>query len=147
MVTVTVLERKFNNLKIPLTETAEELMRRRHVQNRALNIYIIGDSFMDKKGQSLLEQYRRVKNIRNKKNISGFNVLSFSAPAGFPEPDIDAPAIGEIYLNPDYIKRSKENITYLLIHGFLHLLGYDHGNDNDRIKMEKAESELYKNLR
>ena len=70
------------------------------------------------------------------------NVLAYPAPKNFPRPDAKNRFLGEIYLNPDYIKKQGENIFYMFIHGFLHLLGYIHKKKSDRIKMEKKEKEL-----
>ncbi len=33
----------------------------------------------------------------------------------------------------------QEHLSHLVIHGVLHLLGYDHGNDSDAETMEKLE--------
>ena len=73
------------------------------------------------------------------------NVLSFPAPQKFPKPLRGAPKfLGEIYLDPVYIKNQGENIDYLLIHGLLHLLGFGHERYDDRIKMERLEKKLLK---
>lgn len=87
-----------------------------------LEVYLVGNKFMKK------------------------NVLSFSAPKNFPRPDIKERILGEIYLNPLYIKKNKENLGRMLLHGLLHLLGYDHKKKSDRIKMEKKETSILKIL-
>lgn len=74
------------------------------------------------------------------------NVLSFPVPKNFFRPEIKSRILGEIYLNPAYIQKKGENILYMAVHGFLHLLGYDHKKKNDRIKMEKKETELLSKL-
>lgn len=89
----------------------------------ALDIHIVGSGFMDK------------------------NVLAFPAPKGFPRPDVEGEFLGEIYLNPDYIKKHREDFVYMLVHGFLHLLGYDHMRKPDRIKMDRKERGLMAILR
>lgn len=43
-------------------------------------------------------------------------------------------------------KKPKDHLTHLLIHGFLHLFGYDHMNDFDAEIMEKLEIKLLKTL-
>src|SRR5882672_822948 len=60
------------------------------------------------------------------------NVLAFRWAPGFPKPDIGGEYLGEIFLNPDYITQHGESITYMVIHGILHLLGYDHMTTHDR---------------
>lgn len=67
------------------------------------------------------------------------NVLSFVVPKGFP-----GAGLGEIYLDPIYIKEHKEDAALMLAHGVLHILGYDHEKENDRIKMENKERQLMK---
>lgn len=77
-----------------------------------------------------------------------FNVHSFPAPKDFPRPDIKGyENLGEIYLCPDYIKENQEDFLILLIHGLLHLIGYDHKKESDRMKMELKEKELFNILR
>ena len=65
------------------------------------------------------------------------NVLSFQKPKGFP-----GTKLGEVYLDPLYIQKHKESLDLMLVHGVLHILGYDHEKRSDRIKMERKEQEL-----
>lgn len=80
------------------------------------------------------------KKYRNKDK--GANVLSFTAPLNFP---IDT--LGEIYLDPKYIEKKNEDLAFMLLHGVLHILGYDHERKNDRILMEKKEVQVMKKLK
>ncbi len=75
------------------------------------------------------------------------NVLSYEAPKGFARPDIAEKPLGEIYLNPGYIKAHNEDFDLMLIHGFLHLLGFDHKTDSDQANMEAKEGELLASIR
>lgn len=75
------------------------------------------------------------------------NVLSYEAPEHFPRPDVRGKALGEIYLNPKYISEHGEDFDLMLVHGFLHLLGYDHKRKSDRMKMEKREDGLLAQFR
>ena len=45
-----------------------------------------------------------------------------------------------------YSKKFEERLAHILIHGFLHLLGYNHENSDTRKKMEKIEKEMMLNL-
>src|SRR3989344_8708624 len=82
---------------------------------------------------------KRMKRLNRqflKKNQST-NVLSFLKPKNFP-----GTKLGEVYLDPIYIAAHKEDLGYMLIHGILHVLGYDHVRKGDRIKMENKERKL-----
>ena len=67
------------------------------------------------------------------------NVLSFPQGAG--------PLVGDIVLAAETIKREAalaekpltHHIAHLLIHGFFHLIGYDHDADDDAEAMEELE--------
>ena len=69
------------------------------------------------------------------------NVLSFPAPRVAPE------FLGDIALAAETIveeaqfqgKRFEIHAAHLVVHGFLHLLGYDHQNDEDAVRMEARE--------
>lgn len=66
------------------------------------------------------------------------NVLSFPA---------SAPLLGDIALSYETIAREaadkgaslQDHLSHLLIHGFLHLQGYDHLTDTDAAEMEALE--------
>jgi rRNA maturation RNase YbeY len=74
------------------------------------------------------------------------NVLSYVAPKEMPRPDIKGKFLGEIHLNPLRIQKNKESLPRMLVHGLLHLVGYNHKKKSDRIKMEKKEAMLLKIL-
>ena len=76
------------------------------------------------------------------------NVLSFAALDGDdPLPPEGPVHIGDIILALETLRREAEDLgkplqdhfTHLLIHGTLHLLGYDHENDDDANIMESLE--------
>lgn len=89
----------------------------------AVDVHLVGDSVMKK------------------------NVLSYEAPEHFVRPDVRGRALGEIYINPDYVEEHGEDFDLMLVHGFLHLLGYDHKRERDRMKMEKKEDALLEQFR
>jgi probable rRNA maturation factor len=75
------------------------------------------------------------------------NVLSFPEPAYFPHPETKKRYLGEIYLNRDILKRSPERAKALLLHGALHLLGYDHIKKADVVEMQVLEARLLKKIK
>jgi probable rRNA maturation factor len=74
------------------------------------------------------------------------NVLSFPEPAHFPHPETTKRYLGEIYLNRTILTKSPERAKALLLHGILHLLGYDHKKKADISKMEGLEKKLLAKL-
>lgn len=134
-VLVETRDRRYKHLVPKIKEIALQLGRFLRLKNAYIEIYLVGDNFMRK------------------------NVLSFPAPKGFPRPDIGQKYkyLGEIYLNPDYIKKEHltindsrftihDKLAYMLIHGLLHLRGYDHKRKSDTIIMQKKEKRVLKLL-
>ena len=84
------------------------------------------------------------------------NVLSFPAlqPTGPVGPD-DAPRmLGDIAIAYETTRREADDeqkpfdhhLSHLAVHGFLHLIGYDHETDNDAEAMETLEAEILAQL-
>lgn len=46
----------------------------------------------------------------------------------------------------DLDKSLADHFTHLVVHGFLHLLGYDHVNDADALQMEGLETQILAEL-
>ena len=89
--------------------------------------------------------------FRNKKKDT--DILSFpSENSVFYEKKIKCKNIyfGDLALSFSFIKKQKENFSdyykKILVHGFLHLIGYDHDNQKNFIKMEKAQNKILKLL-
>jgi probable rRNA maturation factor len=82
------------------------------------------------------------------------NVLSFPAPKNSKLPRGEAKPLGDIALSFETVareaaesgKRLKDHTTHLIIHGVLHLLGYDHVDEADAEKMEAKEIRILKKL-
>ena len=94
-------------------------------------------TFIDDKGMRKLNStYRGIKRTTD--------VLSF------PQDGPDAQSLGDIIISVDTAKRHaqfyrismQKEIIKLIIHGILHILGYDHKKKNDASKMKKKEKEL-----
>ena len=59
--------------------------------------------------------------------------------------------IGDIIISYNYINKSKpksfkKELIKIFIHGFLHLLGFNHVKNNDYKKMLKEEERIYKSV-
>jgi probable rRNA maturation factor len=43
-------------------------------------------------------------------------------------------------------KLAADHLRHMVVHGILHLLGYDHENDEDAVEMETLETEILSSL-
>lgn len=82
------------------------------------------------------------------------NVLSFAAREGtMPRVTMPVEDLGDIILCPAVIIKEaplfemsvSNHARRLVVHGFLHLLGHDHGKDADAKSMEALEARILKN--
>jgi metalloprotein, YbeY/UPF0054 family len=88
------------------------------------------------------------KNFRNKDKST--DILSF--PSSKKITISNNTYLGDIIISYEYLdkpksqnlKLFKEKVIKLFIHGFLHLLGFDHKKNNDYFKMLREEDILYK---
>lgn len=86
---------------------------------------------------------------RNKDEFT--DVLSFPSEMDF---DIDVKLLGDIIIDPkkaqmqseEYCHSFNREISYLTVHSTLHLLGYDHMNDEEKLIMRAKEKEIMKGL-
>ncbi len=80
------------------------------------------------------------------------NVLSF--PAAVPDELLDIPLLGDLVICVAVVEREaaeqgkslEAHWAHLVIHGCLHLLGYDHIEDEEAEEMESLERELLAQL-
>ncbi|MFO7300426.1 MAG: rRNA maturation RNase YbeY [Actinomycetes bacterium] len=84
------------------------------------------------------------------------DVLSFPiedlTPGSVPEIDPDGPplVIGDVVISPSYVQRAaaamgvayEDEMALMVAHGILHLLGYDHEEDDEAVVMEERERQL-----
>ena len=56
--------------------------------------------------------------------------------------------LGDLALSFNYIKKQgvefEEYLKKMLVHGFLHLIGYDHDSEKNFLKMEKMQNKILK---
>ena len=108
------------------------------LKNNTVSIVLADDLFI----HQLNLEYRHIDKPTN--------VLSF------PMPFVDIPMrpMGDIVLSLDTLEKEcseqnktlEEHLAHLLIHGALHLSGYDHITDEQAHEMESLEIEKMKNL-
>ena len=78
------------------------------------------------------------------------NVLSFPAPPLRGATPAEKVALGDIAIAYETLAREasehgksvSDHLSHLVVHGFLHLLGYDHDMDGEAERMERLEREI-----
>ena len=81
-------------------------------------------------------------NTTLRKKETATNVLSFPVTRDFLMPPSEYEYRGEIYISPAFIKEHKQDIGHMVVHGILHLYGYDHETERERIIMEREEEKI-----
>ncbi|MQC25468.1 MAG: rRNA maturation RNase YbeY [Chloroflexi bacterium] len=88
-------------------------------------------------------------NLRHRDVDAPTDVLSFPANEGepFPQPDGEAPYLGDIVVSVESVERqaadagltAAEELAHVVLHGVLHLLGYDHEEADEEAVMQARE--------
>lgn len=115
------------------------VLQHQNLHTAEVSIYIVDEE----EGQQINSQYRD-KDYPT-------NVLSF--PADIPE-EVGVPLLGDLIVCAPIVEReAKEqqkdleaHWAHMLVHGCLHLLGYDHLEDNEADLMEGLETHIIQQL-
>lgn len=116
-----------------LDKTANKILKLLKVKNSYADVFLVSNSEI------------RELNRKFRKKDKPTNVLAFPDPEGFPSVQKKR-RLGEIYLSPQYIEAHNEDMGFMLVHGVLHLLGFNHIKKSDRIEMEMREKKLMQAL-
>jgi probable rRNA maturation factor len=132
------IQRACTSEKIPsdiaITRWVESVLDN-HDEPIELSIRVVGET----ESAALNQQYRG--------KLGATNVLSFPFSAVMPEP---LPLLGDLVICAPIVtleasqqqKTIEAHWAHMVIHGVLHLLGYDHGNDDEAQSMETLETEI-----
>ena len=82
------------------------------------------------------------------------NVLSFPADGSMPVPPGEPRPLGDIIMASGVVqaepgdqgKQLQHHFSHLVVHAILHIMGYDHIDDEDARKMESIETEILASL-
>ena len=130
---VNIEDKRWQKYKIDFEKIANATVTAVY-KNSEVSITLVNDAEIKK----INKEYRGI----NKPT----NVLSFELG--------DDVLLGDIFISLDTVRREakRENISleehtaHMVVHGVLHLLGYDHLNDKDAEKMEKKETAILKKM-
>lgn len=135
-----------NNTNEPIDEellykVANYALEYEKVSNAVLNIIIVDNSYIHK----INKEYRGVDRETD--------VISFALEDDDTFVKLPIRVLGDIYISIDKVKSQaleyghseKRELSFLTVHGILHLLGYDHMNINDeKVMFQKQEDILDK---
>ncbi|MBQ7055359.1 MAG: apolipoprotein N-acyltransferase [Alphaproteobacteria bacterium] len=132
-VLVDVHDKRWNKYKINFEKIANAVVGKKY-ENSEVSVILTND----KEIQKINNKYRNI----NKPT----NVLSFELG--------DDVLLGDIYISIDTVKKEAQienipvenHIAHMMVHGVLHLLGYDHINDDDAAEMEDKEIKILKKM-
>jgi probable rRNA maturation factor len=129
--------------QIPSQEKCETwivaALKSQQLDDAEVSLYIVDEQ----ESQELNTQYRGKEKPTN--------VLSF--PADIPE-EVGVPLLGDLVICAPVVEREAQeqqksldaHWAHMLVHGSLHLLGYDHIEDEEAEQMEKLETSIMLNL-
>ncbi len=102
--------------------------------------------------QSIKKMNAQWRNKDTSTNVLSFQNFQFDTPGRLNKLNEDVPfiALGDIVLSLETIQKEAQcenktfnhHLSHLVIHGVLHLLGFDHVNDQDAEIMEKMETKI-----
>jgi probable rRNA maturation factor len=121
-------DKRFSHLRKPLEQTAAGVFKFLKMSVASVDINLIGAAAMRKINRT----------YRGKDEVT--DVIAIEKPSGFPT--TSEGFLGEIYLNPPCARSRGHALEYLLVHGILHLRGFNHLHKNDKIEMEKLEKKI-----
>lgn len=130
------------DLKIDYIDVMKELinyaLKYEKIDNAVFNIIIVDNEYIHK----LNKEYRGIDRPTD--------VISFALEDSQDEIKSDVRVLGDIYISIDkvyeqaseYGHSNLREICFLMIHGFLHLLGYDHIKKTDEKVMFAKQEEI-----
>lgn len=124
-----------------LSDVIEFVLKKFNEENSILNVIFINDQLM----HEMNRDYRGIDRTTD--------VLSFALNDN-KRIETEVNVLGDIYISIDKMKSQacdyghseKRELSFLCIHGILHLLGYDHMNESDELVMFGLQKEILEEL-
>ena len=125
-----------------LNKVADYAMMSEDVNNGVVNIIIVDN----KKIREINKEYRKIDKETD--------VISFALEDDDTFIELPIRVLGDIYISIDRVKlqakdyghSEKREICFLVVHGILHLLGYDHMNTSDEKVMFSKQDKILDEL-
>ena len=109
--------------------------------------------------EGIRDYNNRYRGIDKSTDVLSFPFIEYKIPADFKDfdknplmfnPENNALMLGDIIISAEHIESQaceyghskKRELAFLVAHSMLHLLGYDHENDNERLIMEEKHRSI-----
>ncbi len=102
-------------------------------------------------GEQMARYNQRFLNRSGPTDVLAFPLEDLQ-PGRVPPSEVNGPPlnVGDVVIAPDFVRRQardmgvpfNDELALMVVHGVLHLLGYDHQDDEDAAAMERREREL-----
>lgn len=113
--------------------------------------------------EAIQELNREYRGIDRPTDVLSFPMLEYGSPADFTEleeeadcfnPDTGELMLGDIVISVEKVREQaaayghseKRELAFLVAHSMLHLMGYDHMDEQERICMEERQSRILEQL-
>ena len=133
-ISVSPLNKNFSSSVILVKNTTKKILSLLKKDNCCIEIFLVSNLAI-----------KKINRVWRKKN-KVTNVLSFCEPKNFIHSPSKFNFLGEIYICLDYVRSHSQSIEHMLVHGILHLLGYDHETIKDQKNMERIEDRILKKI-
>src|SRR5687767_4264348 len=118
-----------DGVRLPLARARVTEIARRVLASEGVREAMVSITFLGTRAMAAL-------NRKHLGHRGATDVISF----GFSESTRQGPVIGDIYIAPEVARanarrhdaRVREELARLIVHGVLHVLGYDHADDESR---------------
>jgi len=130
----------------------KECISFKEIENFSVGVILVGQ-------RRIREINKRYRGKNQVTTVLSFLLEEIKKPTkktiNFIEPNQEEKLLGEILLCPSRIKKIsqrekkdfKEELAFYFIHGFLHLLGYEHKDTKTTKEMKEKEREILKKLK
>ena len=120
-----------DGVRLPIARDRVTAIARRVLAAEGVREAMVSITFLPARGIASL-------NRKHLGHRGATDVISF----GFAESSRRGPVIGDIYIAPEVARANarrhdasvREELARLVVHGLLHILGYDHAEDDSRVR-------------
>lgn len=146
---VNFLEIKIEQKYIDFIENVlEECFKEENLNNTKLYVNILLTN--SKNIRTINKEHR---NIDKETDVLSFPMFEKDEIKNISSENVDV--LGDIVISVEQVKKQAEEyehsfdreLAYMLVHGFYHLMGYDHMNEEDKKEMRSKEENVLNNLK